>query len=130
MGFNSGFKGLRGITKFSRCFNIFIYFSTIFAGTPYDVLRHPNFPRKPCSGKIGLDKRQVQKSLFLGYGCMVVLEICIGPVRSIYSSYKACISAGIRVGGVVARLHHGSSLVGSLCDFICLYARMQWRLFH
>jgi hypothetical protein len=60
---------------------------------------------------------------------MFGLEICIGTVRSIYSSYKACIRVGVRVGGVVARLYHGSSLVGSLCDFICLYARMQWRLF-
>jgi hypothetical protein len=71
------------------------------------------FRGNPARKKIASNKRRVQRSLFLGYGCLVVLEISIGPVRSIYSSYKACISAGIRVGGVVVRLHHGSSLVGS-----------------
>ena len=28
---------------------------------------------------------------------MFVLEICIGPARSIYSSYTVCCSVGVRV---------------------------------
>jgi hypothetical protein len=33
-----------------------------------------------------------------------------------------------QAGGLVTWLHRELSLVGKLCDFICLYARMQWRL--
>jgi hypothetical protein len=34
------------------------------------------------------------------------------------------------VSGVVVRLHNESSLVSSLCDYSCFYARIQWRLVH
>jgi len=48
---------------------------------------------------------------------MFVLEICIGPVQSIFCSYKPCINVGVRVRGVVARLHH-PWLVRSATSFV------------